>query len=934
MATLTSPLSPSSTANEQVDIAHQAVRSFLEKDPASYPAPLSNEKEDGVPFTLTLQEEKSNPGQFRLVVNINASNNGSDTVVGGNTGNTPPRKLYLNPQALPGLGYDVSSLYRTQKSSPPTSPQERQGWSDLDAIPSDFLNKVVPDWGVSLDRNASTSSNQPKRLSDIKARIKKSGKGFVIRLLKGVSSESNEVAEVHLAHQGVDIPELDSTPKVELHGNAIDVESDQQASQMNIGAMPAGQTEVFEIGSSGEMGIRKPGRARPQPMPQLAPQAFSAVPRWLTQTRSVNSSRLSIGDDSFSDAETLISDARRASSSWEEVDDDATDTEPFSSVASRLPTRSASISSVVPTPTRGLSVVGPVTRVKHSERSKITAGPLNRSHAKKSVKRRSPRNLSWASTTPMRAEQLRGEAKSKDLDSQHAFGDQSFDEPPADISTWHHPIQASHRSPKGTIIRHPSLEIPSSNRKDKKRLRLQTSDVPRHHSANASPTTLSNKRTPRSAQSEKGSLRGREQARTPRTVSPVHPHVDDAQELRAALEKVLQDNDSDDNAVENPGIQLNVQPPGIDDGVGEIALPPDLEVRQPPNQSRSPVMTFVSLASSALSSKLFEGINFLQDTYGSERPVPRDHVRVRWTCSCGEQLYDDFIEKRRGAARLLEAFLNRPRTHTPGTPGRSSTGSTMSSVFSTSCTASTLATPQSTYGGSQSWGQGDSSRYSPTMLRSNNPFSVRIASYPDPQWLLTCANEGRYTPKVVHLDVNPARIKSDKDLALALREHYGNLNRKLFRVLKLRGLTTIDFVQASVHRNRFADIRKCPDMPSQKSDYDFEPVDLVPPVGSKYLLHLFKHPEDYDGELITYLRSPKRRARLDFGVGWGINLVEGFHADRVWTLVMTFFMLGSVVFAVVWVCKKDNDVQGAFGVAGWMMTLAALAVGWAQAWLE
>jgi len=121
---------------------------------------------------------------------------------------------------------------------------------------------------------------------------------------------------------------------------------------------------------------------------------------------------------------------------------------------------------------------------------------------------------------------------------------------------------------------------------------------------------------------------------------------------------------------------------------------------------------------------------------------------------------------------------------------------------------------------------------------------------------------------------------------------------------------------------------------SQKSEYDFEPVDLVPPVGSRYLLHLFKHPEDYDGELITYLRSPKRRSRLDFGVGWGINLVEGFLADRVWTLIMSFFIFGSTIFAIVWACKRGGDVQGAFGVAGWMITLAALAVGWAQAWLE
>ena len=155
------------------------------------------------------------------------------------------------------------------------------------------------------------------------------------------------------------------------------------------------------------------------------------------------------------------------------------------------------------------------------------------------------------------------------------------------------------------------------------------------------------------------------------------------------------------------------------------------------------------------------------------------------------------MERRRGAARLLEAYLNRPQVHTPSSPSSSSTSSTFSSVFSSSSTASTLATPQSTFnpGSSSSWGQGDSSKHSPTRLRNNNPFSVRIGSYPEPQWLLTCANEGRYTPKIVHLDVNTARIRSDKDLAMALREHYNQVNRRWFRILKLRGLTTIDFVQ-------------------------------------------------------------------------------------------------------------------------------------------
>ncbi len=127
------------------------------------------------------------------------------------------------------------------------------------------------------------------------------------------------------------------------------------------------------------------------------------------------------------------------------------------------------------------------------------------------------------------------------------------------------------------------------------------------------------------------------------------------------------------------------------------------------------------------------------------------------------------------------------------------------------------------------------------------------------------------------------QIRSDKDLALSLRHHYFEVNKKWWRSLRIRGLTTIEFVQFEVHQNRFADIRKCPDVPPlSTSDYSFEPGDLLPPVGSQYLLHLFKHPGDYDGERITYLRSPKRNGRLKLGQGWGINLVEGFLADRVW----------------------------------------------------
>lgn len=203
------------------------------------------------------------------------------------------------------------------------------------------------------------------------------------------------------------------------------------------------------------------------------------------------------------------------------------------------------------------------------------------------------------------------------------------------------------------------------------------------------------------------------------------------------------------------------------------------------------------------------------------------------------------------------------------------------------------------------------------------------------------------------MDMSPYKITSDKDLAKALREHYFDVNRKWWKRLRLRGLSTIEFVQFECHQNRFADIRKCPDMPPHGKPYIFEPGELIPPVGSQYLLHLFQHPEEYDSELIAYLRTPKRDGKLHLGVGWGINLVEGFKADRVWMLVNAFFFLASLIFAIAWALSK-RDIQGAFGVAQWLcmlavfagefifsdqlvssghMTDSAMKVGWAQACL-
>ncbi|KAI4615814.1 hypothetical protein J4E80_006232 [Alternaria sp. BMP 0032] len=557
------------------------------------------EKTQSVPFTLNLQEDARNPGQFQLVFNLGPKQQSSIGV---------PLSCAPNAAASTTLRDGLKSSVDSsvpQKTSPPSTPlHDRQGWADLDNVPPDFLKKVVPDWNVSFSRSDSTASTQSKRLTDIKARIKKKGKGYVVRLLKG-STDSNEIAEVDLG-QAVGSERVFATPELDSAALPAELYSPPSAVASNTDSL-LGRDDIFEIGTSNTSGIQ---RSPP----------FTIPPRSHLSRNSL--ARTSIAEDGFSDAETLIPDIR---------------------------------------------------------------------------------------------------------------------------SIYDHQIESR--------------------------------------------------------------------------------------------------NDNLDEEFERPAVPTIVEPP-IDDHVGEIPLPPEAEIRTASSGGQNTTLRYWGLALSS-----------------------------------------------------------------------------------------------------------DPSKYSPSRIVASNPFSVRMPSFVQESWLLTCANEGRLTPKIVHLDVNEGRVRSDKDLALALREHYDQLNRRWFNWARLRGLTTIEFVQFEVHRNRFADIRATPSMPPKSAassastsepeksaappqhPYTFEPNDLLPPVGSTYLLHLFKHPQDYEGELITYLRSPKRRQRLEFGMGWGVHLVEGFLAQRVWAVMMGVCGLGSTVFAILWTVRK-GDVQGAFGVAQWVLGIAVLLVGGLQAWLE
>lgn len=88
-------------------------------------------------------------------------------------------------------------------------------------------------------------------------------------------------------------------------------------------------------------------------------------------------------------------------------------------------------------------------------------------------------------------------------------------------------------------------------------------------------------------------------------------------------------------------------------------------------------------------------------------------------------------------------------------------------------------------------------------------------------------------------------------------------------------------------------------------------------------MHLFTHPACVaackpDARILA--QFPKKlQGGLPEDYGWGIHISEGWNQVLV-RGVLLFYILGSMAFGVAWWAGK-GDVQGAFGVAGYMINV-------------
>ncbi len=145
--------------------------------------------------------------------------------------------------------------------------------------------------------------------------------------------------------------------------------------------------------------------------------------------------------------------------------------------------------------------------------------------------------------------------------------------------------------------------------------------------------------------------------------------------------------------------------------------------------------------------------------------------------------------------------------------------------------------------------------------------------------------------------------------------------------------------QFETYRSQLVDVQACPSLPSDAmgTHYNYEPMpaEVMPPIGSNLLMHLFEHPEDAEVTPVLYRKIPKKlRDRLEAcpvkgsSVGWGLRFVEGMN-------LLAFFIYGcwgftvALLVALGWLAVK-GDVQGAFAIAGFIIAFLMFCGGIAR----
>ena len=327
--------------------------------------------------------------------------------------------------------------------------------------------------------------------------------------------------------------------------------------------------------------------------------------------------------------------------------------------------------------------------------------------------------------------------------------------------------------------------------------------------------------------------------------------------------------------------------------------------------------------------------------------------RIASQCRCGYRFHDDFIELRpSAAAKYGESLLGRSSA-SKGRPNpveqvarEQSEGDTRTTRPSNSKRSSYVSNG---INGIMSVVKSltDKENSAPPLpqyqLENKNAVVPGTSSRNhELLYLLMCIPQHQYATKLLQPQLSA--IRSDQDFFLLLRNNYRQMRGRIRRLLSLKALRSIKFVQLEMYKSELVDIRKQDDLPPEdkKDEYRYNPVpaEIIPPVGENHMLHLINHPTHAEEDGFVLDRIPKKlRQRLlvcpsrGTGLGWGIYFIEGWQVSIITIVAFAVLLAGSLAFLICWSVLK-HDVQGASGVAAYIIAFLGLAIGSVQAVFE
>lgn len=315
--------------------------------------------------------------------------------------------------------------------------------------------------------------------------------------------------------------------------------------------------------------------------------------------------------------------------------------------------------------------------------------------------------------------------------------------------------------------------------------------------------------------------------------------------------------------------------------------------------------------------------------------------RSQWQCHCGFKSFDDLTalqpdavaEYRKSLRDCFSIHKTAPIGRVGQTPsnGRSIIGTVLENMRSWLRKEDQLLPQQ------------NKKTQSRESLGWKIPPSVpAAAANPQPLYLLLCIQHQRSTTKLLQPDLTG--LHSDQDFFRLLRDNYHDMRGRWRRIFSLKTLRSIKFIQFELHEPDLVDVRIENELPPEerKDEYHYAPMPskTMPPVGENLMLHFCTSPHCASERGIILDRIPKKlnkRLRTcptkGTGEGWGIYIQEDWHVCMIVIVAFAVLILGSLVFFICWSVLK-HDLQGASGIAMYIMALIALGIGSLQAVFE